>query len=59
MTCSNCTHWKLQGPLAQYGYGQCGARPEHQRAAFTTSGGNECRLGKFVAAVVPQEGRAV
>lgn len=49
MTCATCQHWKLQGPLAQHGYGQCMQRPEQQRAAFTTSGQNVCRLGKFSA----------
>lgn len=54
MTCGTCTHWRLQGSLAPHGYGQCQARPEQLRAALTTSAGNVCRLGKFVAVVVPQ-----
>lgn len=51
MTCATCQHWRLVGPLAQHGFGQCQARPEQLRAAITTSGGNVCRLGKFAAAV--------
>jgi len=54
MTCATCTHWRLVGSLGQAGYGQCQARPEQHRAAYTTSAINVCRLGKFVAAVVPQ-----
>ena len=49
MTCATCTHWRLEGPLAQHGYGQCQQRPIQQRAAITTSAQNVCRLGKFVA----------
>lgn len=51
MTCGRCTHWLLAGPLARFGYGQCLARPAHQREAFTTSAQNACRLGRFVALV--------
>jgi hypothetical protein len=54
MTCGTCTHWRLTGPLAQHGYGQCLARPEQLRQAITTTAGNVCRMGKFVAVVVPQ-----
>ena len=55
MTCATCTHWRLEGPLAQHGYGQCMQRPIQQRAAITTSAQNVCRLGKFLA-IVPKEG---
>lgn len=48
MTCGTCTHWRLQGALAQHGYGECLARPEQERAGITTSAQNVCRLGKFV-----------
>jgi len=54
MTCATCQHWRLVGPLAQHGYGQCQARPVQQRAAMTTSGQNVCRLGKFVAVIAPR-----
>jgi len=54
MTCGTCTHWRLEGPLAQHGYGQCQARPEQLRTAHTTSAQNQCRTGKFVAVVVPK-----
>ena len=57
MTCATCQHWRLVGPLAQHGFGQCQARLEQLRTALTTSGGNVCRTGKFVAAIVPREGR--
>lgn len=54
MNCGTCTHWRLVGPLAPHGYGQCQARPEQLRTSLTTAAQNVCRLGKFVAAVVPQ-----
>ena len=50
MTCGTCTHWRLEGPLAQHGYGQCQARPIQLRAAITTSGQNVCRTGNFAPA---------
>ena len=53
MNCGTCAHWRLVGSLGQAGYGQCQARPEQHRAAYTTSAINVCRLGKFVAVVVP------
>jgi len=42
------------GSLGQAGYGQCQARPEQHRAAYTTSAINVCRLGKFVAVIAPR-----
>jgi hypothetical protein len=52
VTCQQCTHWHLTGPLAQHGFGQCAARPEQLRAAITTTAQNVCRTGKFIAVVV-------
>lgn len=49
MTCGTCTHWRLEGPLAKHGYGQCQARPVQLRTAHTTAAQNVCRVGKFVA----------
>ncbi|QRF55322.1 hypothetical protein [Variovorax paradoxus] len=57
MTCGSCTHWLLQGALAQHGYGECLARPEQERAGRTTSAQNVCRIGKHAPAPRPQEGQ--
>lgn len=54
MNCGTCTHWRLQGPLAAHGYGQCAARPEQLRSAITTTAQATCRIGRFVAVFVPQ-----
>lgn len=51
--CGDCARWSLEGsPLRAHGFGTCSARPDHLRAAFTTSELNVCRLGKFQ----PKEG---
>lgn len=47
MNCGNCTHWTLNGRMSAHGYGQCAARPEQQREAYTTSAQNVCRTGNF------------
>lgn len=57
MTCGTCTHWRLQGALAQHCYGQCMARPEQLRASHTTSAANVCRIGKFVELPKPAGGK--
>lgn len=53
MTCGTCTHWRLEGSLGQAGFGICAVRTEH-RAAITTPDWATCRIGKFVAVVVPK-----